>query len=156
MFWHVGYYNELCNPEDEISLINLTFPKVWYNFWPKYIAVRKLDVLRTDFIACSALEVFWQQQQKKKKKKSTSKQNKTSTALIAFQLISKFQYKILLWRLFAASWMEESDGICQLGSQIYQHFTSSFFEEKCYSQLFCTYGLCLLFFDERKMAKSCL
>ena len=38
--------------------------------------------------------------------------------------------------------------------QFHQHFTSSFFVQKSFEQLFCTYGLGLYFFGQRKLAQK--
>ncbi len=37
---------------------------------------------------------------------------------------------------------------------LHQHFTSSFFVRKSFEQLFCTYGVDLYFFGERKLAQK--
>ena len=36
------------------------------------------------------------------------------------------------------------------------HFTSSFFEPKCYAKLLCTFGLCLYFWQKEIDEESCL
>ena len=40
--------------------------------------------------------------------------------------------------------------------QFHQHFMSSFFIQKYFAQLFCTYSLCLQFFGKGKLGKSWL